>query len=236
MSKEQLKAESQHDTLVEQTLKRFVRDKSKPEEVETLRFNLIVARVMSGMTAVEAAEKFGYSNSTQLSLIESGQRKIPYDRQFLMTAACVYAVSLDFLVGLSPHMEYDARVARQHALMRGTESILGGIAAEFATVMIQFTNQTQPAREDFDRVSNAAQTVEQALGMARKHGLDKIRGSSALVAAAEQLAKAVEPLRQKVMRYRSIDGYFDELRAGRMQPIAYLTERYTSDGLFEEAG
>ncbi|WP_060083315.1 helix-turn-helix domain-containing protein [Burkholderia ubonensis] len=222
------------DAQAQQALKRFVRDKSKPEELETLRYNLIVARVMSGMTAVEAAEKLGYANSTQLSLIESGKRKIPDDRQFIVDAARVYAVSVDFLLGLSPHMEYDARVARQHALMRGTESILGGIAAGFATVMIQFTNQTQPVREDFDRVSNAARTVEQALGMVRKHGLDEIRGSSALLAATEQLAKAVEPLRQKVMRYRAIDSYFDELRAGRMPPIAYLTERYAPDGLSEE--
>lgn len=224
-------ADAQRDAKSQQTLKRFARDKSKPEELETLRLNLIVARVMSGMTAVEAAERFGYANSTQLSLIESGQRKIPDDRQFLIEAARVYAVSLDFLVGLSPHIEYDARVSRQHALMRGTESILGGIAAGFATVMIQFTNQTQPVRKDFDRVSNAAQNVERALGIARKHGLDEIRGSSALLAAAEQLAKAVEPLRQKVMHHRSIDNYFDELRAGRIPPIAYLMERYAPDGV-----
>lgn len=62
------------DAQAQQTLRRFVRDKSKPEELEKLRNNLIVARVMSGMTAVEAAERLGYANSTQLSLIESGKQ------------------------------------------------------------------------------------------------------------------------------------------------------------------
>lgn len=231
MSKEQPLTDSRRDAPAQQTLKRFVRDKSKPEQLETLRYNLIVARVMSGMTAVEAAEKLGYANSTQLSLIESGQRKIPDDRQFLVDAARVYAVSVDFLLGLSPHMEYDARVARQHALMRGTESILGGIAAQFTTAMIQFTQQTQPVPEDFERVSAAVAKVGSALTVMReRYGLDDILGSAPLVAAAGELARAVEPLRQKVKHYRAIDSYFDELRAGRMPPIAYLTERYAPDG------
>ncbi|WP_028211547.1 helix-turn-helix domain-containing protein [Paraburkholderia mimosarum] len=227
----------QRDALARQTLKRFMRDKSKPEELETLRYNLIVARVMSGMTAVEAAEKLGYANSTQLSLIESGKRKIPDDRQFLVDAARVYSVSCDFLLGLSPHMEYDARVAHQHALMRGTESILGGIAAQFATVMIEYTRQTKPVPDDFERVSAAAEKVGNALTVMReRYGLDDILGSAPLVAAAGELARAVEPLRKKVMRYRAIDSYFDDLRAGRLQPIPYLIERYASDGCAEEEG
>lgn len=216
----------QREAQARQTLRRFVRNKNLPEELETLRYNLIVARVLSGLSAVEAAAAFGYANSTQISLIESGKRPIPRDHQFLRQASRVYSVSCDFLLGLSPHQDYDARVAHQHALMRGTERILGGIAAQFATVMIEFTNQTQPVPKDFDRVSEAALKVEQALTTARKHGLDEIRGSSALVAAAEQLARAVAPLRQKVMRYRAIDNDFDEVRAGRLPSIQYLTERY----------
>ncbi|WP_152038119.1 XRE family transcriptional regulator [Paraburkholderia hospita] len=220
------RTDSQHDAEARQTLKRFVRNKNKPEDLETLRYNLIVARVMSGMTAVEAAEQFGYANSTQLSLIESGQRPVPRDHQFLRQASDVYSVSCDFLLGLSPHMEYDGRVAHQHTLMRGTESILGAIAAQFATVMIQYTSQTQPVPEDFERVSEAAQTVVDALTAARKHGLDEVRGSSALIASIEHLSKAVAPLRQKVMRYRAIDSYFDELREGRLPALPYLLERY----------
>lgn len=221
--------DAERDAQVQQTLKRFVRDKSKPDELERLRYNLIVARVMSGMTAVEAAEKLGYSNSTQLSLIESGKRKIPDDRQFLVDAARVYSVSCDFLLGLSPHTEYDARVAHQHALMRGTESILGGIAAGFATVMIEFTRQTQPVPEDFQQVTMAAEKVDKALTLMRERfGFDDMQGGAPLLHAADELREAVEPLRQKLMRYRAIDSYFDDLRAGRMPPIPYLIERYAA--------
>jgi hypothetical protein len=224
--------DAQRDAQVRQALKRFVRNKNKPEELENLRYNLIVARVMSGMTAVEAAQRFGYKNSTQISLIESGDRPTPRDHQFLRQASEVYSVSCDFLLGLSPHMEYDGRVAHQHALMRGTESILGGIAAQFATVMIQFTQQTQPVPEDFERVATAAEKVGSAIAtMRERFGLDEVLGSATLLAASEELSKAVEPLRQKVMRYRAIDSYFDEMRAGKLQPIQYLTERYSQQEL-----
>lgn len=217
-------------------LKRFVRNKNTPEELETLRYNLIVARVLSGMTAVDAAEKFGYRCSTQLSLIESGERPVPRDHQFLRQASQVYAVSCDFLLGLSPHTEYDAKVARQHALMRGTEEILGAIATQFATAMIQYTNQTQPVRDDFDRVTTAAEKIGRAIAtMRERFGLDDIRGSAPLVAAAAELEQAVAPLQQKVMRHRAIDSYFDDLRAGRLKPIPYLTERYAPGAWVEGA-
>lgn len=236
MSKEQLLTDSRRDALAQQTLKRFVRDKSKPEELETMRYNLIAARLLSGMSAVEAAAAFGYANSTQLSLIESGKRPIPSDHQFLRQASQVYAVSCDFLLGLSPHTELDARVAQQYAMKRGVEEMVSGIAAQFTTAMIHFTQQTQPVREDFDHVSEAAKQVEQSLAVAREHGLDELRGSASVVAAVEQLTKAVEPLRRKVARHRAIDSYFDALRAGGMPPIAYLIERYAPDGWAEHGG
>jgi hypothetical protein len=222
--------DAQRDAQVKQALRRFVRNKNKPEELETLRYNLIVARVLSGMTAVEAAGHFGYKNSTQISLIESGERPTPRDHQFLRQAAHVYAVSTDFLLGLSPHTEFDSRVAHQHALMRGAESILGQVAAQFATAMIQYTNQTQPVQDDFTRVTDAAERIDRALTTMRKRfGLDDVQGSATLVAAATDLARAVAPLRQKVSHYRSIETYIDDLRSGRSTAIPYLTERYTDD-------
>ena len=221
-------SDAQREQHVKQALTRFVRNKTLPEELEALRYNLIVARVMSGMTAVEAAQRFGYSNSTQLSLIESGERKTPNDWKFLAQASRVYAVSTDFLLGLSPHMEFDAKVAQQRAMMRGTEEILGGIAAGFATAMIQYTNQTQPVPEDFARVSEAVDRAESALNVMReRHGFDDLPASAPLLSAIEGLSKAAEPIRRKLKQFRAIDSYFGELRSGRLPAIPYLTERYS---------
>jgi transcriptional regulator with XRE-family HTH domain len=225
-------SESQHEFQVQKALTRFVRNKSVPEELEILRYNLIAARVISGMTAVEAAERFGYANSTQLSLIESGGRPPPRDWAFLRQAAQVYSVSLDFLLGLSPHMDLDGKVAQQYALMRGTEAILSNLAASFASSMIHFTEQTQPLPEDFQRVSDAVERTENALNAMRdRYGFDDIPGGAPLMAAVDGLSKAVAPIRIKLKKFRSIAGYFDEMRAGKMPVVPYLMERYDQNNV-----
>jgi hypothetical protein len=100
----------QREAFLCKPLTRFMRNRNLPGELEDLRRKLIEARVMQGLTAVEAAEKFGYAKSTQLSLIETGKRPTPTDWRFLKQAAEIYAVSVDWLLGLSPNMEPDARV------------------------------------------------------------------------------------------------------------------------------
>ncbi|WP_321946543.1 XRE family transcriptional regulator [Paraburkholderia sp. J10-1] len=214
---------------------RMVRNRNLPEELETLRRNLIAARVMSGLTALEASHRFGYRNSTQLSLIESGKRPTPREHAFVRQAARVYSVSTDFLLGLSPHMEIDSRVAQQHALMRGIEDVIGSTAAQFASAMIQFTAQTQPVPGDFRHVAEATDRVATALARLRECSkFDDLRGSAPLLAAIEALSTAVEPLRAKVKTFKSIDAYFEDLREGRAEPIPWLMERYRQPDIFGE--
>lgn len=218
--------DTQRDNLVRQAMTRFVRNRNRPEELEDLRYRLISARVLSGMTAVEAAEAFGYANSTQLSLIESGERKTPSDWKFIRQAAGVYSVSTDYLLGLSPHAEIDGKVAQQHALMRGTEGILNNVAAMMTTAMIQFTNQAAPAPQDFQAVTAAVDRITGAVATLRKHGLEDIRGSNTLVVGLDELQAACEPLRAKLRRFTGIETYFEDLRAGKVPSIGYLVERY----------
>ncbi|WP_454056876.1 helix-turn-helix domain-containing protein [Cupriavidus sp. Marseille-Q8015] len=218
--------DSQRENLVRQAMTRFVRNRNLPEELEDLRYRLICARVLSGMTAVEAAQRFGYANSTQLSLIESGQRKTPSDWKFIRQAAEVYSVSTDYLLGLSPHAEIDGKVAQQYAMMRGAEGMVNSVAAMLTTAMVQWTNQTAPVPEDFEKVTAAVDELAGAVETLRKHGVDELRGSSLLVSAMARLQEAAAPVRQKLRRFQSIDSYFSDLRAGKAEPIGYLVERF----------
>jgi hypothetical protein len=87
-----LKSDAKREQCVGQKLRRFTRNKNAPERMETLRYNLIAARVVSSLTAVEAAKRLGYANSTKLSLIETGQRKTPKDWGFLRLASIAWRV------------------------------------------------------------------------------------------------------------------------------------------------
>jgi hypothetical protein len=44
-------------------------------------------------------------------LIESGERPVPKDWKWIISAAQVYSVSVDYILGLSPHPERDAIAA-----------------------------------------------------------------------------------------------------------------------------
>ena len=225
-------SDTQREIFVKQQLTRFVRNKNLPDDLENLRYNLIVARVMQGMLATEAAEKFGYANSTQLSLIESGKRETPKDHKFLRQAAQIYSVSVDWLLGLSPHMEPDPRVAHQYALLRGTESMMGAIVAQMTTAMIRVAQETQPVAEELERLIVQVEAVTERFATLRAHGeFDELAGGAPVIAAVERLTKGLDPLRNKLKKIKGIDSYMAEVRAGTMEPIPYLTERFSQRDL-----
>lgn len=223
-----LLSDTQREHLVRQTLTRFVRNKAVPEELETLRFNLIAARVLAGLTAVESAERFGYANSTQLSLIESGGRPPPRDWKFLRQAAQVYGVSVDFLLGLSPHMEFDAKVAQQHALMRRTEDLVGGVASQIATALIEFSKDQQITACDCERIEAAIVRVDETLDRLRtKHDFDNMPGTAPHLAAVDALREVAAPVRRRLRKRQALQGYIEDVRAGRLPLIPALRERYS---------
>ena len=176
-----------------QALTRFTRDKNLPEDMETLRHNLIAARVVAGLNGIEAAERFGYANSTQLSQIESGARKVPSDWAFLRLASKIYGVSADFLLGLSPHIEFDSKVTQQHALLRKTEAVMASVAETFATALIRFSSQEQLTRVDMERIDSAAVRLEEAMAKLRKRGFDDFPGGATMLSAVVEVVQAAGP-------------------------------------------
>jgi len=220
--------DTQRDLFVKQALTRFKRNRNLPGELEDLRYKLIQARVMQGMLAVEAAEKFGYSNSSQLSQIESGERKTPNDWRFLKQAAEVYGVSVDWLLGLSPNMEPDSKVVHEYALLRTTEGIVGGLVAQITTALIRTAHETQPVADELERVltsvDNAAARFEKFSAHA---AFEDVPGGAPVLAALQRLATDVAPLRLKLKKFRGIESYMDEVKRGTLPPIDYLTDRYS---------
>lgn len=220
--------DAQREIHVKQALTRFVRNKNLPQDLESLRYNLIVARVMQGMLATEAAELFGYANSTQLSLIESGQRETPKDHKFLRQAAQVYSVSVDWLLSLSPHMEPDAKVAHQYALLRGTETMIGGIVSQITSAMIATANETAPVVEELERIITAIDDVAARFAkVTESDAFMDLPGGAPVLAAVQRLTAGVAPLRHKLKKLKGIDAYMEEVRNGSMPSIPYLTERYS---------
>jgi len=215
--------EAQREIALRKPITRFKRNHNKPAELEALRHKLIQARVMQGMLAVEAAALLGYANSSQLSQIESGERPTPRDWKFLRQVAQIYAVSVDWLLGLSPDMEPDARVVREHALLRGTENLVRGFISQMAATLIQTARQTNAVEEELVRVLEDVDMVTARFAKyAAREEFQDVPGGAPILAAVERLAAGVAPLRTKLAKLRAVEAALAELKAGR----AIVPERF----------
>lgn len=212
--------------LIEKALTRFKRNYNAPAELEDLRHKLIQARVANGLLATEAAARFGYSNSTQLSLIESGERPIPKDFKFIEQAAKAYAVSSDWLLGLSLDMEKDDEILRRHALLRGSrdtlEATLNGFARISATVAARM--QLTPCEvEDLIAASEAIQ--RRFRDLCARGEFDDLAGGAPVAAAIDVVARVSMPLYRVREAFAAFNEYVDSVQAGRLPQIDEVFDR-----------
>lgn len=112
------------DGAVQESLRRVMPEAPKAEaQLRTMiGRRLKLAREMNGLTQVEAAARMGYANSTQVSLLE-GATRLP-TLVMLLHAAAVYAVPVDYLLGLSDEPERDPRMAARISALAATRSIV----------------------------------------------------------------------------------------------------------------
>ncbi len=203
--------------------KRFVRNKDVPLEKEIVRERMISARVMNGLTAVEAAARLGYKNSTQLSQIESGERKVPNDWQFLLRMSRVYSVSVDYLLGISPNPERDPVAAESFAMLRGFEELLRAQAVSMTAAFVRYGTERLAARSDLQGMTIAAEAVCGALARMRElhpAEFDELRGGAKLVAAVERLESATIPLKEAITRRALTEQHCLAVAQGKEGPLA----------------
>jgi len=204
-------------------IKRFVRNKDVPLESERVRERVISARVMNGLTAVEAAKRLGYANSTQLSQIESGERPVPKDWQFLLRMSRVYSVSVDYLLGLSPHPERDPVAAESFAMLRGFEEMMQAQALAMTTAFVRFGKEREAARVDLQAIVAAAQAVAHALARFRELNPEvdeEMRGANTLLVAVERLEATAIPIQDTINRRALNEQHCLAIAKGKEGPLS----------------
>lgn len=203
--------------------KRMVRNKNEPVQQAVIRYRLISARIMSGLCAVEAATKLGYKNSTQLSLIESGERPIPKDWKWIINAAQVYSVSVDYILGLSPHPERDAIAAETFSLLDGFQDLMKIQAASMTAACIAASAQGKVSIEEMETLCTSVEAVKKAVDTMRDlSDFDEMRGGATVLATVARLQEAIVPI-DKVARQRRADApTFAKIAAGDLGKLAYL--------------
>lgn len=131
---------------------------------------LRIARSCAGMQANIAAQRLGYTNATQISLAENGERIPPL--HILVEYAKLYVVPMDFLCGLIDDPVADATETNQgviaNAVADAIKEQFGALVrsiSEQASVTIAGYNQD---RRDLQATCNIAQQAKSALERVRE--------------------------------------------------------------------
>lgn len=176
---------------------------------QTIGKRLRIARSCTGMPANIAAQRLGYSNATQISLAEKGERTPPL--HVLVEYAKLYVVPLDFLCGLIDDPIADATETNQgvianavsDAIREQFENLVRSVS-EQASVTIAGYNQD---RRDLQTTCNIAQQAKVALERVRKLNPEfdeDWRGTARLVMHLEGLAQVGNQAAQRLNHEKRI--------------------------------
>jgi transcriptional regulator with XRE-family HTH domain len=170
---------------------------------QTIGKRLRIARSCAGMQANTAAQRLGYTNATQISLAENGERIPPL--HILVEYAKLYVVPLDFLCGLTDDPIADATETNQgviaNAVADAIKEQFGALVrsvSEQASVTIAGYNQD---RRDLQATCTIAQQARAALERVRELNPefdDDWRGTARLVMHLESLTQVGEQAAQRL--------------------------------------
>jgi transcriptional regulator with XRE-family HTH domain len=199
--------------------------RSMSGELETMRERLVIARVLNGFTVEQAQERVG-GKEISIARIEAGTQTYPKDHRFVFKAAQEYAVSADFLFGLTTDPERDGMNSTRYALLRGFEAIIRQqIEATHETFCAYAKKQSRVSRVEYEGIAASVDSLRRSIEVMRqKYGFDDVRGSSAVLSALERVEHSIAPVRKAVASQREFEQLLQHLATGKIGPIACLLD------------
>lgn len=184
----------------------------------------VEARRINGWDQTEAADKFGYKNSTQLSLIEQGKRLPPHE--VFLKASEVYGVSLDFLYSVSNEPERDPKAAERDAAMRHVHSIMEDTSQHIIGLLLQYLAQGVPSVRTSETLLARTQALCDEVMRTRELNPkifdEKLKNGSKLVRAAVEAAEGCTVAREMLSRHERVTEFkmrSEEKRHGVTHPL-----------------
>lgn len=199
--------------------------RGSPGEAEIMRERLVIARVINGFTVEQAQERVG-GKEISIGRIEDGTQTYPKDHRFVFKAAQEYAVSADFLFGLTADPERDGMNSTRYALLRGFEDIIRRqIEATHETFCTYAKKQSRVSRVEYEGIAASVDSLRRNIEVMRqKYGFDDVRGSSAVLSALEKVERAIAPVRKAIASQREIERLLQDVLTGKAGPIAFLLD------------
>lgn len=163
------------------------------------------ARTLNGMSQEDCAKDLGYSNSTQLSLAEKGDRLPP--TAILVRASEVYGVSMDYLMGLSDEPERDPRAAERNARFRQVNTVIESTGRTIVTAVLSHMNSGPTVittRHLIRRSEALVECVENLRKLNLKAFDEDLRGSATVMRAVDELMLELSTARRAIDHHERV--------------------------------
>lgn len=163
------------------------------------------AREIAGMQQIHAAKLLGYKNSSRLNKIENSQNVSSISLHIILTAAKIYDVSTDFLLGSSEEWERDARVAGDSSAMSHILELWNDQHLNDLNAIRKNENKVKALCGAVESYSNSVTKCRQSLNifMDRNKGFDNMKAGATLVNAICGLENAVYNSMAQLKRYKA---------------------------------
>jgi transcriptional regulator with XRE-family HTH domain len=157
---------------------------------------LIEARALCGLDQGGAAQRMGYTNSTQICLWEQAKRLPPHN--VLLRCADVYGVSLDYLLGRCDSPESDELLAGRNAMLRHAAGLIEHHATDVAALVSHYLSTGAPAvlasGNLLHRIGRAITAIE-GFQHLNEQIFDDLRGGASLLHALRLLGESANEAR-----------------------------------------
>lgn len=162
------------------------------------------AREIAGMSQSEAAERLGYSQQVQLSLMEAGNR--PPTVHVVIACAKLYGTTTDYLLGLAPDSDRDPVVAVQRHAAALVAAQIQRLTAHMARLSADTVRELMPSLADGQRMAGLVLELHRAISTFHELNprFENMRGSATVLAKARLAHEAATQYVNQVDRGRRL--------------------------------
>lgn len=183
---------------------KMARDQSESALRSIMAKRFKASRDMNGLGQTEAARKIGWSNATQLSIIEEGRGRM-CPMWALEAASRVYGVSVDYLIGVSDEPERDPKLSERKAVMRNVHGMMMSTAETIVERVHLYMASGAPsivtARRFIASAEELVEAVNRMYEINRQAFDEDLRGAATVVAKMDNLRTVLLEVKGQLERH-----------------------------------
>ncbi|MGY6771958.1 helix-turn-helix domain-containing protein [Gallibacterium sp. ZY190522] len=161
---------------------------------DVIRQRLFIARKLNKMNQSTASRAMGYHNTAMLSKMESISSTTKINLEFLIKAASVYGVSLDYLVGASDYPDREPQTVEHMAYFTSIKAFMEKEIEKFTLAILENVPKQNSIAYLTALINEAVEAVAQFEKVRKINPQfdEELKGGATLVKAIKKLSSTIK--------------------------------------------